>query len=110
MDGLDEILSQVTWEWVLIALQRRGWPGQWKRRSTGAIYLRCVFHEEKTPSLALRPSGRFTCYGCGKTGGMLDFCQYLVAYTGFVPELEQIGFLRHFVPPSPFQMVLDLET
>ncbi len=45
-----------------------------KRRSTGTIIIRCLFHVEKTPSLVLsKKSGRFKCYGCGKGGDPFEF-------------------------------------
>lgn len=47
-------------------------------RTTGGVYyLKCIFHEEKNASLALRPSGRFVCYGCNTHG---DVAAFLAAY------------------------------
>lgn len=40
------------------------------RTSGGRVYLLCVFHREKSPSLVVFPSGRFLCHGCG-TGGVV---------------------------------------
>lgn len=35
--------------------------------------IHCTFHDEKTPSLKLYPAtGRFKCFGCGKTGSTID--------------------------------------
>jgi hypothetical protein len=50
-----------------------------KQRSSGAIYLCCVFHSEKTASMVLRPDGRFQCYGCRARGSW---------FTDFVHDLR----------------------
>ncbi len=40
-----------------------------KMRSSGVIYMLCPLHDEKTPSLVLRPaSRRWQCYGCQRSG------------------------------------------
>jgi DNA primase len=60
----------------------RGW--YWQRivkvlkcqhrvRNSGAIVALCVFHQEKTASLWLRPNNLYKCYGCGAQGEILDF-------------------------------------
>jgi CHC2 zinc finger len=33
----------------------------------------CPFHNEKTPSFTIKPSGKFKCYGCGLEGYIFDF-------------------------------------
>lgn len=34
----------------------------------------CPFHVEKTPSFTIRPDwNRYKCFGCGKSGGVVDF-------------------------------------
>jgi len=41
-----------------------------------AILVKCCFHEEKTPSLALyRDTQSFYCFGCGKSGDIYSFVQ-----------------------------------
>ncbi|WP_249011194.1 CHC2 zinc finger domain-containing protein [Conexibacter sp. DBS9H8] len=35
--------------------------------------VRCVFHEERTPSLQLYPDGSWCCFGCGRGGTIVDF-------------------------------------
>ncbi|HMA46438.1 MAG TPA: CHC2 zinc finger domain-containing protein, partial [Frankiaceae bacterium] len=38
----------------------------------------CPFHEEKTPSLSVRPHvGAFHCFGCGEGGDVISFVQKL---------------------------------
>ena len=35
---------------------------------------RCPFHEDKTPSLSIKPdTGLFHCFGCGAKGDIFDF-------------------------------------
>jgi hypothetical protein len=66
------------WEQVLHALKLFS---SFKQRSTGVLVGRCVFHQEKTPSLHFYPdSKRFHCYGCGVDGDMVEF---VVEYQGF---------------------------
>lgn len=48
----------------------------------------CPFHSERSPSFAVNPkTQRFTCYGCGKKGDVLDFVQELEGCT--LPEAAQ---------------------
>lgn len=47
-----------------------------KKISNKAIQIKCVFHEEKTPSLTLYPStGSFYCFGCSATGDVVSLVQ-----------------------------------
>ncbi len=44
------------------------------RRSGPRRYVaRCIFHEERTPSLSLTPGRGFFCFGCGETGDAIRF-------------------------------------
>lgn len=57
-------------------------------RSTGTVYARCVFHEERTASLVLWPnSGRFKCHGCGEEGDLPEFLTTL----GLIATREETG-------------------
>ncbi len=47
----------------------------YKLRQTGVYYVLCVFHQEKTPSLVLRPNGRYRCYGCRAGGTIEEFIE-----------------------------------
>ena len=44
-------------------------------KKSGANYFGlCPFHNERTPSFAVNPSGQFYhCFGCGKGGGVINF-------------------------------------
>ncbi len=44
-----------------------------KKRSSGVLVVKCIFHNEYTPSLHLWPSGNFLCQGCGHGGDINDF-------------------------------------
>ena len=55
-------------EEVQFVLERLNAP-EAKRRKSGAIYIKCMFHDEKTPSLVYRPwTRRWHCYGCHRHG------------------------------------------
>ncbi len=71
-------------------LFKKGWRGtaSWRdivkglripykeRKTVGKIYVSCILHNEKTPSMLLRPSGVFHCFGCGGSGDVIDFLAY----------------------------------
>lgn len=47
-----------------------------------AGFIRCPFHQEKTPSLKCYDGDRgFSCYGCGEHGSVIDFVQRLYGLT-----------------------------
>lgn len=51
--------------------------------------IKCVFHDDRTPSLAINPNNSFHCFGCGVHGnGAIDLCQKL-GY-GFMESLEEL--------------------
>ena len=44
------------------------------KRSGANYFGLCPFHNERTPSFAVNPSGQFYhCFGCGKGGGVINF-------------------------------------
>ena len=44
------------------------------KRSGANYFGLCPFHNERTPSFAVNPSGQFYhCFGCGKGGGVISF-------------------------------------
>jgi DNA primase len=56
-----------------------------RRASAGSVKGLCPFHDEKTPSLNVRPThGTFHCFGCGEGGSVIDF----------VMKIEQLGFVE----------------
>jgi DNA primase len=49
-------------------------------KKRGNIYYGlCFFHNEKTPSLAVHPSGMYYCHGCNAKGGDI------IAFTAAAP-------------------------
>ena len=51
-----------------------------KRRSSGNVYIKCPFHDEKTASFVYRPkTRRWYCYGCHAHG---EIPEELLAYNG----------------------------
>jgi hypothetical protein len=50
-----------------------------KKRGS-VYYVLCYFHEEKTPSMAVHPSGMYYCHGCNAKGG--DIIAFTAAALG----------------------------
>ena len=46
--------------------------GMYGLQANRAGFIRCPFHEEKTPSMKIYPDG-FYCFGCGAHGDQVDF-------------------------------------
>lgn len=43
----------------------------------GRLRCCCPFHDEKTPSFYVYDDGRFKCFGCGKSGDVFQFVQWM---------------------------------
>ncbi|HSL06494.1 MAG TPA: DNA primase [Pseudonocardiaceae bacterium] len=62
-------------------------------RRAGADSLKglCPFHDEKSPSLNVRPGhGTFHCFGCGEGGSVVDFIMK-IEHLGFVEAVERLA-------------------
>ncbi|MGH3852416.1 MAG: DNA primase [Pseudonocardiaceae bacterium] len=62
-------------------------------RRAGADSLKglCPFHDEKSPSLNVRPGhGSFHCFGCGEGGSVVDFMMK-IEHLGFVEAVERLA-------------------
>lgn len=94
-----ELLARVVWEEALAVLGLAA-----KKKTSGVFVLLCIFHAEKTPSLWLRPSGMFYCYGCGAAGDVVDFVMWR---KNLWTEAEVARFF-HIMPalPTPGQLPL----
>ncbi len=62
-----------------------------RRAGAGSLKGLCPFHDEKTPSLNVRPShGTFHCFGCGVGGSVVDFVMK-IDHLGFVEAVERLA-------------------
>ena len=60
----------------------------------------CPFHNEKTPSFTVSPSGRFfKCFGCGKSGDVFRF-QQEIGKQSFPEAVEALGQSIQFLKCS----------
>lgn len=63
---------------------------RYRQRSVSkALATVCLFHDEKSPSLWLYPSGNYICYGCGASGTVEDFVQRAIIAVEQRREMEQ---------------------
>ncbi len=42
-------------------------------KNSGALIMKCLMHDERTPSMHCWPSGNFLCHGCGASGNKVEF-------------------------------------
>ncbi|HEY2764692.1 MAG TPA: DNA primase [Pseudonocardiaceae bacterium] len=62
-----------------------------RRAGAGSLKGLCPFHDEKTPSMNVRPShGTFHCFGCGEGGSVVDFVMK-IDHLGFVEAVERLA-------------------
>lgn len=62
-----------------------------RRAGAGSLKGLCPFHDEKTPSLSVRPThGTFHCFGCGEGGSVIDFVMK-IEHVGFVEAVERLA-------------------
>ncbi|MCR3718678.1 MULTISPECIES: DNA primase [Prauserella salsuginis group] len=62
-----------------------------RRAGGGALKGLCPFHEEKTPSMNVRPThGTFHCFGCGEGGDVIKFIMQ-IEHLPFVEAVERLA-------------------
>jgi DNA primase len=62
-----------------------------RRAGAGSLKGLCPFHEEKSPSLSVRPShGTYHCFGCGEGGDAVAFVMK-IEVLGFVEAVERLA-------------------
>jgi DNA primase len=62
-----------------------------RRAGAGSLKGLCPFHDEKTPSMNVRPSvGTFHCFGCGAGGDAVAFLMR-IEVVGFVEAVERLA-------------------
>ena len=63
-----------------------------KGRSGGRLFYLCPFHEEHTASFVVdKRKNRFTCYGCGAWGSVIDIVMKLKGI-GFVEAVKELTY------------------
>src|SRR5215468_6224779 len=76
LNRIDEVIGEY------VALRRAG---------AGSVKGLCPFHDEKTPSLNVRPShGTFHCFGCGEGGDAIAFVME-IEHLSFVEAVERLA-------------------
>ncbi len=64
-----------------------------KKILNNRIHARCPFHHEKTPSFVIyKDQNSFHCFGCGKTGSVIDFVMNLYK-KNFVEAVKYLSIL-----------------
>ncbi|WP_034270551.1 DNA primase [Haloechinothrix halophila] len=62
-----------------------------RRAGGGALKGLCPFHDEKTPSLNVRPThGTFHCFGCGEGGDVIKFIMQ-IEHLDFVESVQRLA-------------------
>jgi DNA primase len=62
-----------------------------RRAGAGSLKGLCPFHDEKSPSMNVRPThGMFHCFGCGESGSVIDFVMK-IEHVGFVEAVERLA-------------------
>jgi DNA primase len=62
-----------------------------RRAGAGSLKGLCPFHDEKSPSMNVRPThGTFHCFGCGEGGSVIDFVMK-IEVVGFVEAVERLA-------------------
>ncbi len=71
-----------------------------KSAGVGSLKGLCPFHDERSPSLHVRPGvGYYHCFGCGESGDVYSFVQKMdhLSFTETIERLaERIGFTLHY--------------
>jgi len=72
-----------------------------KLQKKGKVYFGlCPFHNEKTPSFNVVPSGQyFNCFGCGRAGNVFQFIQ-LAENLDFVEAVKLLADRAHITLPE----------
>lgn len=62
-------------------------------RRNGQIYLSCIFHEERRPSLVCSPGKGFHCFGCLQTGEAASFAAQVMRNNRIIPTSRRLHAL-----------------
>lgn len=78
-------------------------------------WTRCPFHQEETASFAIYPDNHFHCFGCGKTGDVVNIYAHLHRMSNYDAACELIRthgltlkqYARHPIQPRREQKSLE---
>jgi hypothetical protein len=109
----DILLADIEWHELLTYLGNKGLRGDqgqpfdtYGTKSSGVVYMHCVFHEERTPSLLMWPkSGRYRCHGCGEEGTKAEFLERL-NLVEVTEDVEEVAKTLRLINPSLDQEIL----
>ena len=88
-------IQKIPWKSILKIL------GLQAKKINHGLKIKCIFHEEKTPSLRFfDDSGKYFCYGCRKKGDKFDFVAFFIKRGNKTAAMK--FFARHFSLPLPF--------
>lgn len=96
----DNIMSRDVKESIAPAAFYESRIPDFKRNRAGWQNVKCVFHGDNTPSLAVHAeTGGFTCFGCGKKGGdIIAFTMALnnCSFNDAIRELQQFAGMPEY--------------
>ena len=77
-------------------------------------HIHCPFHEDKTPSCRVyETTNSFYCFGCGKTGDVIDFIMYkegITKHEAILKAKELAGMVKETPEISPKAIQSEKET
>lgn len=69
---------------------------QYEKRNN-SLFIKCLFHDERTPSLSISPQKNvFKCFGCGKSG-TLDVLLEKLGLPSLVHEFDNVSLAKDFL-------------
>ncbi len=104
--ALETELNQISWPSLL-----KFFNISFKLRSSGICVINCIFHQDRRPSLFLKPnSGWYKCYGCQEEGSKLEFLQHMLFDEAEVSNnmLEESLEIVDRIPRMPIEGQLSL--
>lgn len=73
--------------------------------SSNCVFVKCLWHQEDTASLALFNNGTYKCFGCGESGDLITLVQR-IENVGFQDACQMIGdnvgYKIVFEPQNPY--------
>ncbi len=94
--------EEITWSQIL---RKCGIKFKKKRMNT-ELWMICMFHTEKTPSMSFSETrGLYHCFGCGESGDKFNFIVRLLDTTTFYKDNVRAyrWFKKNFNIPLPWE-------